>query len=61
MAADRRRDVTDSLTIPGFYSIANCIIKKGFAITQAETSKAPETVQNILLNVMDYDCEILQC
>ncbi|OGW33287.1 MAG: hypothetical protein A2X59_06690 [Nitrospirae bacterium GWC2_42_7] len=29
------------------------------SITQAEISKAPEPVQNILLNMMDYDCEIL--
>lgn len=29
------------------------------AITQAEISKAPEAVKNILLSVMEYDCEIL--
>jgi hypothetical protein len=29
------------------------------SITQAEISNAPEAVQNILLNMMDYDCEIL--
>jgi hypothetical protein len=29
------------------------------SITQAEISKAPDAVQNILLNMMDYDCEIL--
>jgi hypothetical protein len=29
------------------------------SITQAEVSKAPEEVQNILLNMLDYDCEVL--
>lgn len=29
------------------------------SITQAEISKAPEEVQNILLNILDYDCVVL--
>lgn len=30
------------------------------SITQAEISKAPEEVQSILLNLLDYDCEVLR-
>lgn len=29
------------------------------SITQAEISKAPQEVQSILLNMLDYDCEVL--